>query len=387
MQRLIQFVVFAGFLVSLAQSPDVIAQPAVEFPPVSDNAALQYWQAFATIPTLDADQEKLLQNWATVPLDEAATKLLDQSQTSLMFLHRGAQRRECDWGLDYRDGGQLFLPHLIRARTLARIAALDARQAFENKDYKRAHDDAFGMVTLARHVGKDHTIVNMLVCFAIEGTVVDLAAPYLPEVQAPYADVLEECEALPPSPPLAQAVLGEKRMAYTVLNQLAEAEHRRPGSWRETWKSILGGDVGGAADPLQSAVKFEEVLDLVEKFQSVYDELAELMALPPAEFDARYPEFAKRASATSPVAEVLLPAVEKTVAVQRRSEARLAMLLAAIAVIESGPEELAGIKDPFGDGPFEYRKLDTGFQLSSKLLEDGKPVTLEIGRKTAVPSQ
>ena len=379
MRRLILVIVLTGCLVSLVAVADTYAQSAVQFPPVSENAALQYWQAFATMPALDAEQEKLLQNWDTAPLDESVNKLLDESQTSLMFLHRGAQLRECDWGLDYRDGAKMYLPHLIRARTLARLAALDSRRAFEAKDFDRGHDDAFGMITLARHVGKDYTLVSMLVCFAIEGMTVDLAAPYIPDAHASYDGVLKVFNSLPPRPPLAQGVLCEKRMAYTVLNQLIEAEHRRPGSWHEAWKSILGGET---ADPFQDVVRFGDVYEIMEKFQSTYDELAELMALPPAEFDARYPEFAKRANATSPVAGVLLPAMEKTVAAQRRCEARMAMLLAAIAVVESGPEKLADIKDPFGDGPFEYRKLDTGFQLSSKLQEDGKPVTLDIGQKT-----
>ena len=65
----------------------------------------------------------------------------------------------------------------------------------------------------------------------------------------------------------------------------------------------------------------------------------------------------------------------------RRAEARMAMLLAAISVVEGGPDKLADIRDPFGEGPFEYRKLDAGFELSSKLQQDGKPVTLLIGQK------
>jgi hypothetical protein len=383
MRHLILSTVLVGCLMPLVASADTHAPAAIQFPPVSDNAALQYWQAFATMPVLDAEQEKLLQDWATVPLDASVNKLLDESQTSLMFLHRGAQLRDCDWGLDYRDGAKMHLPHLIRARTLARLAALDARRAFEAKQFDRAHDDAVGMVTLARHVGKDYTLVSMLVCFAIEGMTVDLAAPYLPEVHASYEDVVKSSKLLPPSPPLYQAVRCEQRIAYTILNQLVEAEHRRPGSWREEWRAILGGET---ADPLQDAVRFNDVAKMMEEFQATYDELAELMALPPAEFDARYPEFAKRARETSSASQLMLPAMEKTVTAQRRTEARMAMLLAAIAVVEGGPEKLAGIKDPFGDGPFEYRKLDTGFELSSKLLEDGKPVTLTVGQKKSPSS-
>src|ERR1043165_5907826 len=89
---------------------------AVDYPPVSDNAALQYWQAFAMMSPLDAKQEKLLENWDEAPLDDSTNKLLDQTHASLMFLGRGAKRQNCDWGVDYHDGVSMLLPHLGKAR-------------------------------------------------------------------------------------------------------------------------------------------------------------------------------------------------------------------------------------------------------------------------------
>jgi hypothetical protein len=88
-----------------------------------------------------------------------------------------------------------------------------------------------------------------------------------------------------------------------------------------------------------------------------------------------------------PAAKLLLPAMQKVVTAKRRSEARMAMLLAAIAVVEGGEEKLASLNDPFGDGPFTYRKLDNGFELSSKLQQNDKPVTLVIGQKKAPAKQ
>ena len=58
----------------------------------------------------------------------------------------------------------------------------------------------------------------------------------------------------------------------------------------------------------------------------------------------------------------------------------MALFQAALAVVRGGPDKLKEIKDPFGDGPFEYRALDKGFELKSKLLASGKPVTLVVGR-------
>jgi hypothetical protein len=58
----------------------------------------------------------------------------------------------------------------------------------------------------------------------------------------------------------------------------------------------------------------------------------------------------------------------------------MVLFQAALAVVQGGPDKLKDIKDPFGDGPFEYRTLDKGFELKSKLLYQDKPVTLTVGQ-------
>lgn len=55
------------------------------------------------------------------------------------------------------------------------------------------------------------------------------------------------------------------------------------------------------------------------------------------------------------------------------------MFKAAIAVVQDGPDKLKEIRDPFGDGPFEYHALDKGFELKSKLLFRDQPVMLTVG--------
>jgi hypothetical protein len=294
-----------------------------------------------------------------------------------MYLHRGAKLRKCDWGLDYRDGVSMLLPHVAKSRTLARLAALDARRALEAGQSDRARDDAYGMFALARQVGGDHTLVSMLVCYSIENMAIDAVAPYVPQMNASYDQAVKMFQTLTPSPPLSQGVYCEKRLVRTIINQLQQAEARRAGSWREQWQSIAGKDT---PESLKKIDSLEKLVQIVEEFQSVYDELAQLTTLPPREFDAQYPAFVDRAEAESPVAKLLLPAMQKVVTAQRRSQARTEMLLAAIAVVEGGPEKLAAIKDPFGDGPFGFRKLEEGFELSSKLQVEGKPVGLVIGQ-------
>jgi hypothetical protein len=349
---------------------------SLELPPVSDNAALQYWQAFAMLPALDASQEKMLETPPDGPLNEAAVKLVDQSHASLLYLHRGAKLRKCDWGLNYRDGISMLLPHVAKSRTLARLAALDARRAFEAGQSERARDDAYGMFALARQVGGDHTLVSMLVCYSIEEMAINVVAPYVPKINASYEQAVKMFQTLPPSPPLSQGVFCEKLLSRSIINQLQQAEKRKAGSWRKLWQLDMQ-----APEPLRTVESLEKLVQLVDEFQSVYDELAQLTTLPPREFDAKYPAFVERAEADSPIAKLLLPAMQKVVTAQRHSQVRTEMLLAAIAVVEGGPEKLESIKDPFGDGPFGYKKLDEGFELSSKLQAEGKPVTLVIGQK------
>src|SRR5262245_32114885 len=88
------------------------------------NAALQYWQAFDLMPNFDKDEEKIIDEWKTVPINEAATKLINSSYGSIQFLNRAAKMARCDWGLDYDDGIGLILVHLNKARNLAKLAAL-----------------------------------------------------------------------------------------------------------------------------------------------------------------------------------------------------------------------------------------------------------------------
>src|SRR3954465_10409155 len=227
----------AGGLFSLAAVASTAeTKKPLEYPPVPDNAALQYWQAFAFLPSGDAKQEKLLENWDNTPIDPSVQKLLEQSHASLMFLNRGAKLQHCDWGVDYHDGFGMLLPHLGKARSLARLAGLDARAAFEDKQNDRGRDDVFNMVVLARQAGRDHTLVSALVCYAIEGIAVDVVAPYIPELGGAYEEAMIAYKTLPARPGLEAAARCEKLLAGAIITQLREVEERQPGTWRSTWR-------------------------------------------------------------------------------------------------------------------------------------------------------
>ena len=89
-------------------------------------------------------------------------KLLDDSRIYADVL-AGQKLSRCDWGLDYNDGVGLLMPHLSRSCDAARLAALDARRAFERHDWHTGWNDALAVMALGRNVSSD-PIINWLRC-------------------------------------------------------------------------------------------------------------------------------------------------------------------------------------------------------------------------------
>ena len=100
------------------------------------NAALRYWRAFDALSGLSKEQEKIVEEWRSTPLDQASAALVRDS-AALKGLHQGAKAPCCDWGLNYDDGVGMLMPHLARARTLARLACLRARPSAGSKSATR----------------------------------------------------------------------------------------------------------------------------------------------------------------------------------------------------------------------------------------------------------
>jgi hypothetical protein len=223
-------------------------------------------------------------------------------------------------------------------------------------------------------------MICQLVRFLLEGLVVDLVAPYVPDMKAPHTQAVAMFKGLPPAPSVLDTIPAEKKyfMAW-MAKKLKEEEQQKPGAGLALWKSFLEGVE--VPEAIKHAATVDEAVRAIESILPVYDELARLAALPPAEFDAQFPSFKKRTKAANPLAGTLLPSIDQLLAKERRNTVRMEMLLAAVAVAEGGVDKLKDIKDPFGSGPFEYRALEKGFELKSKLLFEGQPVTLTVGAR------
>lgn len=345
------------------------------------NAAMKYWQAFAHLSRLDKEQEKLLENWNSVPLDEATQKVLDAGTLSLLYLHRGAKLPRCDWSLDLEDGPTLWMPHLEKARTLSRLACLRARYEFGRGNTEAALDDVAATLMLARHGRSDAILICMLVQFHIELNALDLVAQQLPQLSAaPLKALAARLETLPPGSSIKEALLIERDHFSEWFIRKLKAVGDDPKGVLHVVTQMMGSEqeaqtfLKSAGSPTP-----RKLMQLLEELAPYYDEMAKVLALPHDQFQPQFTALMQKAKAANPLAGLLLPALDKVIAAEHRTRARMALFKAALAVAQKGPDALQTIVDPFGQGPFEYRARPQGFELKSKLLYQGQPVTLTVG--------
>ena len=87
------------------------------------NAALKYWQAFATMPKLDENFSS--KDIDAMPLNAKTKELIASAHYSLEQMHYGAALRRCVWAISLKeDGIGTRLPECQAARNLVALARL-----------------------------------------------------------------------------------------------------------------------------------------------------------------------------------------------------------------------------------------------------------------------
>ena len=361
-------------------------------PPERDgNAALKYWQAFATLPTLTHDEQyKLYRDCLSMPLDARARELVGKADYSLEMMRRGAALPRCDWGITYEDGVYLRVPQGPAARTLAALACLRARLRFEAGRNAEALDDVVAAMTLGRHVSREGGFILLLVGYAIEARMGETLAAYLPRLDTKAVQGLKtRLDALPPFASQATALRTcEKETLDWFIREVKAAKDEERLLALLGFVGVSEGKEGGKRDVRGAARAFlrecggtkEGVLKYAEEARPSYDRLAKKLELPPEQFDKEFEREAKK-QAGNPVFKVFFPALPKCRQSQARADARRALLSAALAVRLDGPDALKKHPDPVGGGPFEYVPFEGGFELRSKFKVEDKPLSLTVGRQ------
>jgi hypothetical protein len=357
------------------------------------NAALKYWQAFATLPKFtDAEQSRLMAEHLTMPLDAQARESVGKAEYALRMMHHGARLPRCDWGIGWEeDGVEVLLPQMTAARVLSSLACLRARMRFADGHGAEAIDDIVAAQTLGRQVSRDGSLIGVLVGYSIEARTDDALALYLPELErGPIKDLKTRLAALPEggNPVVGLRACEEKTLEWFIHKVKAAKD-------KESLVAVLAPFAVLAAEPegraRDSAERGRVLLDQcggtasgVRKFAEAtrpsYALMAEKLALPLAQFEKEFERETAR-QADNPVFKLFFPALAKVRRSQARADVRRALLSAAFAVRLDGPDVLMEHPDPVVGGPFEYTSFAGGFELRSKSEQDGHPLILTVGRR------
>lgn len=351
-----------------------------------ENAATHYRKAFALLPKLSAEEERLMDELRTGRLGEAAggaavAALLKRVEPALEELRRAAASKRCEWGLKLADSFDAVSDAILSASKLVDLAVLQASRHFIMGNEKAAVDALAAALRLGRHISALRLYIANLVSVATNYRVFDAAAVHLPDLKREtLRSFLASLESLPKAATFAEAVIEEK---YYLDKLRASVRKVRQGDLEAARKALKEAfldeeDVKTVMDAAGNSVN--GLLKLIDETDPVFEEMSKMAALPLEECKAA---FQKRRKTLNPLALKFFTNFDRFREAEARAEIRFALFRAAVAVAADGPDEVKKYRDPYGDGPFDYRKLEGGFELRSKQNDfiTGNPITLTVGRQ------
>jgi len=371
------------------------------------NPALLYYQAFILGPDLpQADHDYLFTNqWQGQKLPARFGELVGQSDNEFKLVRQAAHATgTCDWGIDWSAGPYTLLPQLSRVKATVQMAQLRAMWELQNGRQDDARDDLLAAFALGRNGSRDNSLIAALVQFAGEtivyATVAANFGQFSPETLKQLADGFE---VAPARGTVANAIATTETHCFSdwVETRIPELRKEYPGddarvldSFREifedsgdgtrdtnVWPRIVRA-AGGTSDGF---------LKLVREMKPMFARVAAIASLPPPEFDAQMKLFnADVQKSSNPVVQCVFPDFTKAGVREFAIRTDEAMVRAAVEFKLHGKAGLQSVKDPFGNGPFEFQRfvfqgVDRGFELKSAYAGRGYPEAMIFVEKAGPP--
>jgi hypothetical protein len=360
------------------------------------NAAEHYRKAFSLVPEIDRlrwlelyeAENNLFDGLPAAPVNPTGLELLKRSDSALREMARGAALKECDWGEDFFAN---FLDEntfpMVKVSKLGKLACLRASYSFQNGQSSAAIRDVDDAVKMAHDIGGRGPFMATLMQFSIENSAIDVVAAYLPRQNAKILKLTSAfLEAWKQQMrPLSEAMQGEK--AFLLQHERPQYLKKSP---KEAFELLRGHELlrTNESDEEAKAIMkanggtIEGLVKQLDAAAVLYDELARIWDLPAREFKPAVSAFRQKHARNNPLAVSVLAHFEGIRFASDRTRVRFAMLNAALTGVSGGPGQLQAIKDPFGDGPFDYRPFQGGFELKSKLQgNDRLPTVVTVGRR------
>ena len=404
LKRLVQLVGFLSLVLVLAIVALNWYQPKVPrtvFPapkPVS-GAAIFYNQAFAQMPELSKEEKKLVYFKPDQTPDYAASvKLLEKCEQSFRLMEQGAKEPECEWGLNLSLGPAMPCPQARGLKLAQVLCFLRARVHMEQGNASAAADDLLLIFRFGRQLEEPELLINSLIRFSTDMIAITFATRHLSEFDdASLRKLFEGIIALPPAHPMREVVATERKMWVAYLNNLlAKAvinatKNKHAAQSLPLPDEMKGVDVQNSkpnqAITITGGLPAKYLAYSINRYEQKSIELENLMGLPYVQARPQLDAFERNLKnhrwLNGIYAILLLPAD----AVVRRKEVQIetawTILRTALVAQMRNPAsvrgELAKLRDPYDDGPMEWRDVPDGVEVKMKAPPGQKTITLIVG--------
>jgi hypothetical protein len=396
---------FQSFCLTLLGSTCLLAAQDRDFR-TDINPALRYYEAMILgADSPQADRDYLLTNeWQGQNLSERFGKLVSQYDNPFKLVRQAAQASvPCDWGIDFSPGPETLLPHLARCKALVQMAKLRVLWDLQKGKDMEAADDLVGAFALARNASQDGTLISVLVQFAAQALVISsVEANYGRFSPAALQRLEQGMEAAPPGRSISSSLRSAEKDCFHgwLEKKIARWRIEHQGDEAKVMADLhalfhsMSSDTEATNDWDRSLMAIKssgEVLDLLREEEAVYQKAADILALPPGQFEEQAGPFRTQVEQSpNPFVKLTFPAILNAGKKQFRADARLALCRAAIAYKLRGEDGLRSVRDPFGQGPLQFERfvfqgVDRGFKLSSAYKENGLPEALIFVEKEGPP--
>ena len=176
------WIIFLGIVLTAA------ALPTQALPPDPDNAALLYYQGFLLLPQLSGEERTHIGKVARgkIAPDDQVRQDIGKSTGAIHFAEAAVKVPACNWGVEYSQGFEAFMPQLPLVRFMTFVLIADARVRAADGDYRGALERCLMTETFAYHIGND-TFISYLITVSVR----DMAYKCIQEIAAQAADNVE----------------------------------------------------------------------------------------------------------------------------------------------------------------------------------------------------
>ncbi|NUN47364.1 MAG: hypothetical protein HUU15_00870 [Candidatus Brocadiae bacterium] len=394
------------------------ARAQTEDLPTTSNAAFGYWRAFSQLETKDLDEgvDRALIDVVTGKSrwnEKQLRPVIDRHLGALHEFHRAAKKPVCDFGLDYGDGFAMTMPHLAKARALAKVAAAEAEALADAGHGADAVAGWLDGLALARHIAEDRVIISILVARVIWSWNIGGLHRHVGTGTADAGDLARIEAALAQAPvggfDWATGLRTERIVALRMFDGMivsadpAAALRDLGGSLGEPGAGNVGtppsdeelaevaGVLGVSVAELKDPAALRKLFGLWrDEYAGLMGEMEALLAAPPWESPAKLEALMVRAGKSNPLVQMLMPALGRVGQLRQVCEAERAGVLGLVRIelkTREGNGEvtsLAGLAippDPFTGEPFSLRRSKETIEVwSTGKDSDGNALVFRLKR-------